>query len=83
MSSSKITTDAARAKAEARFQVAEQRKTEAEKVMQDLREAKTAEAAKTIRLRALRLAKEEADRAAVAALPPKTTSRKKAAAAAT
>ncbi len=64
-------------RAEARFQVTEQRKTEAEKAMQDLRDAKTAEAAKTIRLRALRLAKEEADRAEALAKPPVKPSRRK------
>ena len=82
MSSSKTLTEGARAKAEARFQVTEQRKTDAEKAMQDIRDAKTAELAKTVRLRALRLAKEEADRAAAAAAPPKPAGRKKAAAAA-
>ena len=81
MSSSKILAEGARARAEARFQVTEQRKTEADKAMQDLREAKAAEAAKTTRLRALRLAKEESDRQAALAAPPKPVSRRKTAAA--
>jgi hypothetical protein len=68
MASQKNITDEARARAEARFQVHEQRKTDAEKAMRDIQDAQVAERAKTIRLRALRLAKEEADRE-VAALP--------------
>ena len=74
----KTVSDEARARAEARFKLSEERRTEAEKVMQDLREAKDAESEKTTRLRALRLAKEEADRAAVAAAPKKPAGRRKA-----
>ena len=70
-------SDDARARAEARFKLSEERRTDAEKVMQDLREAKSAESEKTTRLRALRLAKEEADRAAIAAAPRKPASRRK------
>ena len=61
--------NAARARAEERFRVREQRATEADKAMQDIASAKVAERAKTERLRALRLAKEEADREAAAAQP--------------
>lgn len=54
----------ARARAEARFQKTEQRKTDAEKVLAEVAAEREAEAAKTLRLRALRLAKEEAERSA-------------------
>ncbi len=55
-----------RQRAEARFKLAEQRQTDAAKAMSDLRLARDAEAAKTARLRELRLAKEAADRDASA-----------------
>ena len=69
----------ARTQAEARFKMAEQRKTDAEKVWAEMEAGRAAELAKTDRLRALRLAKEEADRATAAAAPPKPAraSRKK------
>ena len=73
----KTLSDEARARAEARFKLTEERRTDAEKVMQDVRAAKVAEAEKTTRLRALRLAKEEAERAAVEAAPPKPATRRK------
>lgn len=62
--------EAVRLRAEERFRVREQRATEADKAMQDIAAAKVAERAKTERLRALRLAKELADREAAAAQPP-------------
>ena len=58
----------ARAKAESKFHLAERRKSEADQALTEARTAKNAETAKTARLKALRLAKEEADRAA--APPP-------------
>ena len=69
----------ARTQAEARFKMAEQRKTDAEKVWAEMEAGRAAELAKTDRLRALRLAKEEADRATAAAARPKPAraSRKK------
>lgn len=62
--------DAARARADERFKVKEQRATDAKQVMQEVAAAKTAERAKTERLKSLRLAKEEADRAAALAAGP-------------
>jgi hypothetical protein len=67
--SSKAPADA-RAKAESKFHLAERRKSEADQALGEARAAKNAEAQKTARLKALRLAKEEADRAAAAAAPP-------------
>lgn len=61
-----------RAKAESKFHLAERRKSEADQALTEVRAAKTAESQKTARLKALRLAKEEADRAAAAAAPPPT-----------
>lgn len=58
-----------RTRAEERFRVREQRASDADKAMQDIAAAKDAERAKTERLRALRLAKEEADREIAAAQP--------------
>lgn len=60
---------AARVRAEERFRVREQRATDADQAMRDIAVARDAERAKTERLRALRLAKEEADRVAAAAAP--------------
>ena len=72
----------ARAQAEARFKLNEQRKSDAEKVWAEVQAGKAAELAKTDRLRALRLAKEEADRALAAAAPTGTKpSRRKSASA--
>ena len=68
-SSSKVSADA-RARAESKFHLAERRKSEADQALFEARAAKTAETQKTARLKALRLAKEEADRAAAAAAPP-------------
>ncbi len=65
-----------RQRAEARFKLAEQRQTDAAKAMNDVRSARDAEAAKTSRLRALRIAKEESDREALAAQPPAPKGRK-------
>lgn len=73
----KTPSDEARARAEARFKLTEERRTDAEKVMHDVRAAKLAEGEKTVRLRALRLAKEETDRAAAEAAPPKPAGRRK------
>lgn len=67
--SSKPPADA-RARAESKFHLAERRKSEADQALTEARAAKTAESQKTARLKALRLAKEEADRAAAAAAPP-------------
>ena len=69
----------ARAKAESKFHLAERRKSEADQALTEARAAKTAESQKTARLKALRLAKEEADRAAAAAAPPpvKTAAKRK------
>ena len=62
MTASESGADLVRARVEARFKVQEQRAPEARKALEEVRAAKTAEAAKTTRLRALRLAKEEEDR---------------------
>ena len=62
--------DAARARADERFKVKEQRASDAKQVMQEVAAAKTAERAKTERLKSLRLAKEEADREAALAAGP-------------
>ena len=67
----------ARSTAEARFTLKAERKTDAEKVWTEISASRTAELAKTDRLRALRLAKEDADRAAAAAAPKKAPVRKK------
>jgi hypothetical protein len=67
--SSKVHSDA-RAKAESKFHLGERRKTGADQAMTEARAAKTAEIQKTARLKALRLAKEAADREAAAAAPP-------------
>lgn len=83
--------DAARARADERFKVKEQRASDAKQVMQEVAAAKTAERAKTERLKSLRLAKEEADRTAAAAValakkparPARKTAAKKAIAAKT
>ena len=64
--------DAARARADERFKVKEQRASDAKQVMQEVAAAKTAERAKTERLKSLRLAKEEADRTAALAAGPAT-----------
>ena len=69
MSFGKASADA-RAKAESKFHLAERRKSEAEQAVTEARASKNAEAMKTARLRALRLAKEEADRLTAAAAPP-------------
>ncbi len=67
--SSKAPTDA-RAKAESKFHLAERRKSEADQALTEARAAKNAESQKTARLKAMRLAKEAADREAAAAAPP-------------
>ena len=82
MSFGKATADA-RAKAESKFHLAERRKSEAEQATTEARAVKNAEAAKTARLRALRLAKEEADRVTAAAAPPVKAPAKRKAKAAT
>lgn len=76
--SSKAPADA-RAKAESKFHLAERRRSEADQALTEARAAKNAESQKTARLKALRLAKEEADRAAAAATPApvKAPSRRK------
>jgi len=76
--------DKTRSTAEARFKLKEERKTDAEKVWVEINATRKAELAKTDRLRALRLAKEETDRAAAEAAPkPVKPTRKKKVAAAT
>jgi hypothetical protein len=69
--------DAARNRAQTHFAASEQRDMQVKQLIDSER---TATDAKTLKLRALRLAKEEADRAAAAAAPPseapKTRSRK-------
>lgn len=70
MSSRSTAPADARARAESKFHLAERRKSEADQAVMEARAAKTAESQKTARLKALRLAKEEADRAAAAAAPP-------------
>lgn len=54
--------DTARSRAEARFKRIEQQKTDAEKVWVEREAEEAKQLEKTARLRALRLAKEEADR---------------------
>lgn len=70
MTDTKSPADVAREKAEARFKVLEQRRTDAARTMDEVVAAKSAELEKTVRLRALRLAKEEEDRRIAAAAPP-------------
>ena len=65
-----------RARAEAGFKAPEQPKAEVTAVMAEIGRNKAAEAEKTVRLRGLRLAKEEADRDA-AALSPQPARRRK------
>jgi hypothetical protein len=67
--------DARVARAEMRFKTQELRASDARKALDEISAAKRAELAKTERLRALRLAKEEADRIAAVAQP--RTARKK------
>ncbi len=59
--------DAARTRAQTHFAASEQRNQQVKQLIDNER---TATDAKTVKLRALRLAKEEADRAAAAAAPP-------------
>lgn len=79
MSDTKSPAEVAREKAEARFKILEQRRTDAARTMDEVVAAKSAELEKTARLRALRLAKEDEDRRIAAAAPPKkpTPSRKR------
>ena len=56
-----MTSDEKKQRAQAHFEKGEQRRTEAAKSRDDYRAQINADAAKTIRLRALRLAKEAAD----------------------
>ncbi len=77
MTGGKVLTDEARARAEARFKVSEQRRTDAEQVKQEVRDAKQAEQVKTARLRELRLAKEEADHVAAEKVPPAQQTRRR------
>jgi hypothetical protein len=56
-----LTPEAARQKAEERFKRAKQRDSDAQSAYEEQAKLKQAEAAKTERLRALRLAKEAAD----------------------
>jgi hypothetical protein len=79
MTSANSRPETAEARAAARKAVLEHRSTEAQKVMAEMKAAKEAEHAKTERLRALRLAKEEAEREAVPVKPKaakKTTATK-------
>lgn len=72
--------EAAKARKLARDAAREQRSADAAVVMREVVAAKDAELAKTARLRALRLAKEEADRADAAQQAgdrPKTVGRKR------
>jgi hypothetical protein len=62
----------ARTRAEARFKANLQRRTDADKAMAEVEANRVAERDKTARLRALRLAKEEADRTRTAAAAPVT-----------
>ena len=61
-------------KTEIRRARVEEQALDAAKVRKEIAEAAIARDSKTVRLRALRLAKEAADREAVAALPSKTKS---------
>ncbi len=76
MSAELSKTEKMRARAEAGFKGPEEPKTEVTAVMAEIGRNKVAEAAKTVRLRGLRLAKEETDRAE-AALAPKPAGRRK------
>jgi hypothetical protein len=69
MSASGLQREAARRKAQDHFTAAEKRDTE---VRQEIARQAAATAAQTAKLRALRLAKEEADRAAAAATAAQT-----------
>jgi hypothetical protein len=62
--------DAARNRAQTHFAASEQRDMQVKQLIDSERSATDA---KTLKLRALRLAKEEADRAAAAAAPPVAT----------
>ncbi len=66
--------EAARRKAQDHFTAAERRDTE---VRQEIARQQAATATQTAKLRALRLAKEEADRIAAAAAPAPVKTRKK------
>lgn len=66
--------EAARRKAQDHFTAAEKRDTE---VRQEIARQQAATAAQTAKLRALRLAKEEADKAAAALIPVEPKTRKK------
>ena len=66
MSEQPTPVERVRLTAEARFKLKEERKTDADKVWVEMAASRTAELAKTDRLRALRLAKEEVDREAAA-----------------
>lgn len=75
--------EAVRQRAEMRFAKATERAREAEAALKDQKAMNDAEAAKVVRLRNLRLAKEAADREAPSpAVPTAKPSRRKAAAAA-
>jgi hypothetical protein len=81
MGSARNSSPDALAKAEVKFQQVARRKLEADQALKDQMMARESEASKTTRLRALRLAKEEADREAAAVLAanaPPPSARKKA-----
>ena len=85
MTSRSISSEDARKRAQASFDKVEQRKQGVARALDAERAEQESIAKKTLRLRALRLAKENADMIAAADLkalapPPKTTSRAKAAA---
>lgn len=61
-----LSTDEIKRRAQATFDKAEQRKLESQRAFEALRAEQAAVAAKTARLRALRLAKEQADAEAAA-----------------
>lgn len=67
----------AKARAEAKFNREQQRSREAEALKEEMAAQARAVDKKTARLRALRLAKEAADRETAAAAPPPAPSRKR------
>jgi hypothetical protein len=76
MSVASSKTQQVRARAEAGFKTPEQRAADTTTVMAEIGRNKAAEADKTLRLRGLRLARDEAERAE-AALSPKPVRRRK------
>lgn len=76
MATKGLTAEQAKLRAERNFAKTEQRRQEAESAMEAVRAEQQAVAEKTVRLRALRLAKEAADAAAAANVVKKAPAKK-------